>query len=239
MPRDRNPYATEPSHSFRYPPPVVRTNSRSHNSRLALLGLGVMAALVALVSDTQPARPADAAVSDQSPSRAITDVDFATVAQPGVACAEGLEGRPPLLVAVHQSSSEMLDDRTYTHLEVGPDVLYGDLDGDGADDAVVQVTCHYGANGAQDTVQVWSMAERGPVVVDRVTSAPDAVAADSAFPPRVHAVAVDGDELAITFTRHVDGDPNCCPSQQTEVRYAFVGGDLAPVGEPVSTAFQR
>jgi hypothetical protein len=239
VPRDRNPYATEPSHFVRYPPPVVRTNSRSHNSRLALLGLGVMAALVALVSDAQPARPADAAVSDQATSRAITDVDFAAVAQPGVACAQGLEGRPPLLVAVHDSSSQFLDERTYTHLEVDSDVLYGDLDGDGADDAVVHVICHYGANGAQDTVQVWSMTDRGPVVVDRITAAPAAVADDSAFPPRVHGLALDDGELSVTYTRHAEGDPHCCPSQQTEVRFAFSGDDLAPVGDPVSSTFQR
>ncbi|MBN2624589.1 MAG: LppP/LprE family lipoprotein [Acidimicrobiales bacterium] len=215
----------------------MRTHSRSHNSRVALAGLGMMAALVALAGNAQPAPPADAAVADRSAGQQISEVDFTRVAQPGNACSQGMQGRPPLLVLVEGGSSEVLDDRSFTRLEVDPAVLYADLDGDGADEAVVRVVCNYGANGEQDTVQVWTLAARGPVVVDRISAAPDEVVDASAFPPGVHRVDVDGDELAVTFAVHADDDPHCCPSQQAEVRYRLDGGDLVPVGTPVTSAF--
>ena len=212
----------------------MRTHSRSHNSRLALAGLGVMAALVAVAGNAQPARPADASVADEAPARTIRDIDFAAVAQPGATCADALEGSPPFLVLLDRGRSETLDEASLAQLEVDPEVLYGDLDGDGADEAVVQVVCTFGANGVEDAVQVWSIAGRGPVVLDRITAAPDDVAAASAFPPGVSDVVLDGDEITVTFTHHDEGDPNCCPSQQTEVSYQLDGGDLTPAGTPVT-----
>ena len=234
MPRDRNPDATQPSHDVRYRPPVVRTHSRSHNSRLALAALGVMAGLVAVAGNAQPARPVEAAVRDAVPERRIDDIDFTTVAQPGSACTEALRDDPPFLVLVEGGRSALLDDRTLTQLEVDPDVLYGDLDGDDADEAVVRVVCNYGANGAQDSVQVWTLAPRGPVVIDRISAAPADVAATSAFPPGVRSVELDGTEISVAFTHYADDDPNCCPSQQTEVRYQLDGAELETVGAPVT-----
>ncbi|HEX6570117.1 MAG TPA: hypothetical protein VF015_13155 [Acidimicrobiales bacterium] len=211
----------------------MRTHSRSHNSRVALAGLGVMAALVALASDSQPTRPADAAVRDRGASRTIEDIDFAAVAQSGTTCAEGVQDGAPLLVAVEGGSSKLLDTGSLARLEVDAHPLYGDLDGDGDDEAVVSVTCNYGANGAQDTVQVWAIDGNRPVVVDRVTRAPDDVADASRFPPAVTDVTLDGAELAVTFSVHADDDPNCCATQQAVVRYELDDGDLAVVGRPV------
>lgn len=233
VPHDRNPYAKKPSHDVRYRAPVVRTRSRSHNSRVALAGLGVMAALVALASDAQPARPADAAVGGGA--RTIDEIDFTSVAQSGATCAEGVRAGAPLLVALDRGSSQLLDSATFATLAVDPDVIVADLDGDGEDEAVVSVVCNYGANGEQHTVQVWRLDGDRPVVVDRITSAPDEVAEASAFPPGVQDVAVEGDDVVVTFSRHTDGDPNCCPSEQTEVRYVLDDGDLVAAGDPVTT----
>lgn len=233
MARDLKADVTEPQRAFRYRAPVVRTHSRSHNSRVALAGLGVMAALVALASDAQPARPADAAVGGGS--RTIDEVDFTSVAQSGATCAEGVQTGAPLLVAVAGGSSQLLDSATFATLMVDPDVLVADLDDDGEDEAVVSVVCNYGANGEQHTVQVWTLDGNRPVVVDRITGAPDEVAEASAFPPSVQGVAVEGDDLVVTFSHHADGDPNCCASQQTEVRYALDDGDLVAAGRPVTT----
>lgn len=211
----------------------MRTHSRSHNSRVALAGLGVMAALVALASDAQPARPADAAVGGGS--RTIDEVDFASVAQSGATCDEGVQSATPLLVKVEGGSSQLLDSATFATLEVDPDVLVADLDGDGQDEAVVSVVCNYGANGEQHTVQVWTLDGDRPVVVDRITGAPGDVADASAFPPSVQDVAVEGGDVVVTFSHHAESDPRCCASRQTEVRYALDDGDLAVAGRPVTT----
>lgn len=231
MPRDRNPDATKPLHDDGYRPPVVRTHSRSHNSRLALSGLGVMAALVALASDAQPTRPAAADVRDETPSEVVRGIDFTTVAQPGGGCAEALPDAPRLIQVEH-GESLLLDEPSFTRLEVDGEVLYADLDGDGADEAVVHAVCNYGANGAQHSVQVWTADVRVPKLVATVTGAPADVAEDSEFPPAVHDVAVDGSELKVTFTLYADGNPNCCPAEQAVVSYELADG-LEPVGGAV------
>lgn len=218
----------------------MRTYSRSHNSRRALAALGVMAALVALAGNPEPARPADAAVGDGTPDGPadVRSIDFATLAQPGTACTDAVTGAPPRLIAVAGGASEVLDEQSFAQLEVDGEVLYADLDDDGEDEAVVHAQCAYGANGVQDTVQVWSLNGRLPMLIDTITGPPEDVADDSSLPPAVQDVAVDGDELLITFTHYGDDDPNCCPSSQTVVTYALDGG-LVPVGDPSTGPIAR
>lgn len=231
MARDRNPDATEPSHDVRYRPPVVRTPSRSRRSTLSLLALGALAAVAALAADAQPTRPAAAAPAEPAPGDDVRDLDFAAIAQPGVACSDALPGATPRTIGVAAGESALLDEANLAQLTVDPEVLYGDLDGDGRDEAVVRSTCAYGANGAEDTVQVWSANGRLPMLVDTITGAPDSVADDSRFPPPVLDVAVDGDELQVTFGVYADDAPNCCPSSQAVVTYGLDGG-LSVVGRP-------
>jgi hypothetical protein len=239
VPRDRNTDATKPTHDVRYRPPVVRTRSRSHTSRLALAGIGIAAAMVALASDAQPTRPADAAVRQESPSEIVRGLDFSTVAQPRAACADVLDDEGSRLIPVEGSHSRLLDEPRLAQLEVDDQVIYADLDDDGTDEAVVRATCLYGANGAQDTVQVWTVNRRVPVLVDSVSGAPEGVADDSRFPPAVGDVSTDGAELVVTFTTYADDDPNCCPSGQAVVTYQLDDGALAPVGRPVAASLRQ
>ena len=86
----------------------------------------------------------------------------------------------------------MLDIGHVTRLEVDPDVRYGDLDGDGDDEAVVHVVCSYGANGAEDTVHVWTATRRRTVHVDTPDGPPRSVPGRlTPASPRVR-VALDG-----------------------------------------------
>jgi LppP/LprE lipoprotein len=245
VPRDRNPDATKPKHDARYGPPVVRTRPRhrirprSHTPRLALAGLGVAAGLVALASDQQPTQPADASATEESPSEIVRGVDFTTVAQPRAACTDVVGEEGSRLIAVERSVSRLLDEPTFAQLHVDGSTLYADLDGDGTDEAIVRATCTYGANGAQDTVQVWTVDRRLPRLVDAIGGAPAAVADDSRFPPGVEDVEVDGDELVVTYTTYADDDPNCCPTGQAVVTYGLDGGALGTVGRPVLEPLAR
>jgi len=207
----------------------VRTRSRSHSSRLALAALGVLAGLVALAggADATPRTPAAPAAD---PIRAI---DFADVSQPGSACSEGLRVAPPKRIAVDRGSSALLDLGRLTRLEVDDKVAYGDLDGDGADEAVVHAVCTFGANGAEDTLAVWAMEDGDPVVVD--TLAEPSTRLTGPFPPAVKKVAVADDEVAVTWTHYAADDPNCCPSQQTVLRYQLDDGSLRQVGRAATT----
>jgi LppP/LprE lipoprotein len=249
VPRDRNHDATQPTHAVGYGPPVVPTRprhlvrprsirSRSHTPRLALAGLGLAAGLVALASDAQPSLPAEAATAE-TPSEIVRGLDFTTVAQPGDACAEALPDDTPGRIPIERGESRLLDEPSLTQLEVGGRVLYGDLDGDGADEAVVRATCNFGANGAQATVGVWTVNRRIPVLVDSINGAPSSVADDSRFPPAAIDVSVVDDELVVTFDGYADDDPNCCPTQQSVVTYRLDGDELTVAGRPVTAPLAR
>jgi LppP/LprE lipoprotein len=209
----------------------VRTRSRSHNSGVALLFLGLLATLVALSGGAQDDGAEAAAAPGGDPVR---DVDFSSVAQPGSACAEGLRIAPPRRISVDEGESGLLDLSRLTRLEVDDTVVYGDLDGDGSDEGVVHALCSYGANGAQDTIQVWAVDEDGdPVLLDSLAEPPARVTGP--LPPAVKDVEVDDGELVVTWTHYQDDDPNCCPSQQTALRYQLDDDALDQVGRPVTS----
>ena len=232
MPRDLNTDATGPSSAGRYRPPVVRARSRSHNSRVALLLLGVLATLLALSGGAQQNGP-DAAEAAPA-GDPVRDVDFSSLAQPGTVCAEGLRIAPPRRISVDEGHSGLLDLGRLTRLEVDDAVVYGDLDGDGSDEAVVHALCTYGANGSQDTIQVWSVnSDDDPTLVDSLSEPPARVTGP--FPPAVKAIVVRNGQLLVTWTHYRDGDPNCCASQQTVLRYELDDGALDQVGRAATS----
>jgi hypothetical protein len=217
----------------------VPHRSRSH-SRLLLAGLAIAAALVAVASSDQSSRPADATPiasaavdSDAAPRpNDIRSVDFAEVAPPGTVCDDGLRFTPPARIPVQGGRSAVLDLGRLTRVEVDPDVAYGDVDGNGRDEAVVHVVCSYGANGAEDTIHVWGLSA-GRVVHVASVSEPSA-SVTGPLPPTVADLAVAGGEVEVTWTHYADDDPNCCPSMQTVVTYELDGRTLDRVGRPVT-----
>jgi hypothetical protein len=215
----------------------VRSNSRSRASWLGLAGLGLAAAVFAASSGGRSSQRADASAAGSAAASAPVDiraVDFGEVAAPGSACAEGLRFTPPAAIPVAHGRSPVLDIGRVTRLEVDPDVAYGDLDGDDSDEAVVHVVCTYGANGAEDTVHVWTQRRGRTVHVATVSEPPRSVAGP--LPPAVDDVEVDGDQVVITWTRYAGGDANCCPSRLTTVTYELDGDTLDRVGRSVSRA---
>jgi hypothetical protein len=215
----------------------VDTHSRSRASWLALAGLGLAAAVFAASNGGRSSLPADAAATTTASGATeapadIRTVDFGGVAPPGSACAEGLRFTPPAAIPVDRGRSPVLDIGRFTQLEVDPDVAYGDLDGDGDDEAAVHVACNYGANAAEDTVHVWTLSRGRPVHVASLTEPPRSVTGP--LPPAVADVAIEAGRVEVTWTRYADGDPNCCPSGLTIVGYELDGDRLARVGRAVT-----
>lgn len=213
---------------------VVRPRKRSHNTPLALAGLGALAMLASISGGTSNAAPVGAAGRADAPStdpQAIRSVDFGGVPQPGSTCSDGLRFAPPSEIPVSDGRSQVLDLGQLTQLVVDPDVAYGDLDADGLDDAVVHVTCAYGANGAEDTVSVWSL--EGQRVGQRaaIDEAPSELSSD--LPPAVQGVEVAGGQVVVSWSHYAEGDPRCCPSQQARVTYELDGDELVPADDPV------
>jgi hypothetical protein len=215
----------------------VRSDSRSRASWLGLAGLGLAVAVFAASSGGGSSPRADASPTAPAAADApadIRDVDFGEVAPPGSACAEGLRFTPPAAIPVTRGRSSVLDIGRVTRLEVDSVVVYGDLDDNGNDEAVVHVVCTYGANGAEDTVHVWTQRRGRTVHVASLTEPPRSVT--GALPPAVAGVAVHGSQVQVTWTRYAAEDANCCPSRLTTVTYELDGDALDRVGRPVTRA---
>jgi hypothetical protein len=164
---------------------------------------------------------------------AIHLLDFGEVDQSGATCSEGVEGVVPRTIAVTQGESDLVDENLFSRLEVDNAVVYADLDGDGSDEAVVHTVCAYGANGAQDSIQVWDFASGSPKLKASMGEAPASVSGP--FPPAVKQITVDGDTVAVTWSHWDNDDLHCCASLQTTVRYRLDGNELKATGTPETT----
>jgi hypothetical protein len=162
--------------------------------------------------------------------QAVRLVDFADIDQPGETCSEGLEGETPGVIPVEQGESALLDPERIVRLEVKGAPSYGDLDGDGDDEAVVHAVCAYGANGAQDTVEVWDLDSGRPRAAASLAEAPASI--ESRFPPVARDVTIEDGEVVVTWDAYSERTPRCCPDRQAEVRYDLIGDQLLLTGAP-------
>jgi hypothetical protein len=171
-------------------------------------------------------------LSDLVAGRAIRLLDFEEIDQRGSACDEALP-EAPSTIRVTQGESALLDEDMLVRLEVEGNAIYGDLDGDSNDEAVVHTVCEFGANGAQDQIQVWDLqagSARPTVTLDEPPAS-----IDEGLPPTVQGVTVDGGKLVVTWHHYSEGAPNCCPDLESKVRYEVSGDEIAPVGEIETT----
>jgi hypothetical protein len=164
-------------------------------------------------------------VNDQS----IRLLDFGEIDQVGSACSGG-PVRLPQVISVVGGESALLDEEHVVQLQVDGDVLYGDVDGDGLDEAVVHTVCAYGANGAIDNLQVWDL-ETGTAVPKATAGEPPA-SLTGPFPPAVKGMAVTDGTLEVTWSHYAEDDPNCCAALETTLQYEVDGDELAVVGDP-------
>lgn len=160
----------------------------------------------------------------------IRVVDFNEVDQLPDLCEEGvdpevLESMPA--IEMSDGVSEVLDSLNFSHLEVQEEA-FGDLTGDGGDEAAVHSVCRYGASGRQHEVQVWQSSDDGVPTPVAVVPAPDA-AADTPFPAEVSSVEIVDEVLEVTWLQYEEGDPNCCPSGEQVVRYELTDGEVRPL----------
>ncbi|MEZ4707572.1 MAG: META domain-containing protein [Caldilineaceae bacterium] len=105
---------------------------------------------------------------------------------------------------------------------------YGDLDGDGVDDAVVFLVESGGGSGsfvyvAAQLNQDGQPVDAGAIMVEDRT--------------QVRSVSIENGQIAVEFTTAGPGDGACCPSHLTHKTYALQDGQLAEVAgeqmEPV------
>lgn len=160
--------------------------------------------------------------------QAVRLLDFGDLDQPGASCAEGLAGEQPGSIPLEEGQSGVLDPDRFARLSVDGTVDYGDLDGDGTEEALVHAVCTYGANGTEDTIQVWDVDSGRPEAAASLAQAPASI--ESRFPPTVGDVGIDGEDVVVTWNSYSASAPHCCADQQTQVHYQLIDGDLVVTG---------
>lgn len=226
---------------------------KARELRLMAIALGGLALVVAARGGEEGGRgsvtvdrsDADAVVSDQGGggvssftdqvrdlvgSGSVRLLDFTEIDQPGDVCDEAVAGAAPRVITVSGGMSGVIDQDRFTELVVDRDVSYGDLDGDGSDEAVVHAVCNYGANGVQDSIQVWDLDAGTAQRTATLDAAPPSIA--EPLPPTVQDVAVEDGDVVVTWSQYQEDDPRCCPSLQAQARYALADEDLTLTGEP-------
>lgn len=165
--------------------------------------------------------------------RALRLMNFRELEQSPEVCGEGISEEVSSTlssIALSEGESGTIDEENLTELFVGEDVAYGDISGNGVDEAIVHALCTYGANAREHNLQVWDV---GGGVADIVATVPEpGEDVTGPFPPDVRSFGVEDGSLVVSWSRHQGDDPHCCPSGEAEVRYRMIGGEIVPLGDP-------
>ena len=140
---------------------------------------------------------------------------------------------PPLPVGNLPCVRLPIADDTYIGYPLVDNVLYGDLDGDGRDEAVIQLF----SGGTAGVI--------GFMVFRQADPRPRLVTGQAGYKLGMR---IDGGQLIVDQPYYFDGDPNCCPSALNRTPYRLVGNTLVggaeswvlpaddPIGQPLTPA---
>jgi hypothetical protein len=153
-------------------------------------------------------------------------IDFRNfVYQPSCADFESAtEAKVPVRVSGGRFEASPGSDLEGLYFEVG-EVLYGDLTGDGRDEAVVRTLCSTGGTGRFDEGFVYGMKDGKPVLLGRLPGGDRASGG-------IRCVRVEAGTLQVERTGNATGAAQGLDFIDTET-WKLQGGKLAEVGKPV------
>jgi hypothetical protein len=166
----------------------------------------------------------------------IESVDFGDLTLGSQACGEFYANPPPGGYPLHGGEARLGNpgDAGFYAVQLRPNPTFGDLDGDGLEDAVLVVDCSSGSSPRSfasayrlDTSAGPSsspVALMGPLALDQAT----ATRLDSFGDPRLTGVSLDGSTVVTTWATHRPGDPICCPTGEATVHFSWSGSGFAP-----------
>jgi hypothetical protein len=129
---------------------------------------------------------------------------------------------PPEKITVVKGDFERPDDTDGNRqgfFHVDPPT-YGDVDGDGADDAIVITVDNGGGTGMFDVAHVYAMRGGTPV---EIAAVPGGDRGDGGL----HAVTAEPGGVRVERMMSVEGDGACCPSKLSVEHWRWTGKDLA------------
>lgn len=129
-------------------------------------------------------------------------------------------GSPERTVQLSNGHFEASSDPTssdYVNVSMGSLVAFGDLNGDGLQDAAIILGENYGGTGVFTSVAVMLNQLGQPVYIDSVTI-------DDR--PAINALSIQNGEILLDATIHGPNDPGCCPAQPVSKTLELWGGIL-------------
>lgn len=204
----------------------MRSSLRSLGLAAALLACGGKTATPPPVPQNQAPRP----TGDPAAIRAIDwkhqVYDYAAIGSPDDGRYETHDGEANF---VYDENANIVDEATYLRTHPGAEPIdrgylsasaptFGDLDGDGAEEAVQVTTLNTGGTGQFTLVWVFHLAGGKPQVLGVV---PGGDRADGGV------VGVDIDAGELIVFRYTGGEGACCPTGEQTERWRWTGKDFA------------
>ncbi|MEZ4864285.1 MAG: META domain-containing protein [Caldilineaceae bacterium] len=182
---------------------------------LALVFLLAIAACTPIVAPTGEPAAAAGSISGTAETlsiQALKNATYSGIYDDPITLTDGVyeESDPPVSVRYRDNAT-----------------LFGDLDGDGVDDAVVFLL-DSGGGSATFTYVAAQLNQNGEPVDGGAVMVEDRT--------QVRSVTIEERQIAVEFTTAGPGDGACCPSHMVQKTYALQEGQLAEVGgggEPV------
>lgn len=125
-------------------------------------------------------------------------------------------------VTVKDGNREGSDDNFPNYFEAGADA-YGDLDGDGSEEAAVSSLCNTGGTGQFSEGYVYTLKNSKPFLLAHFEGG------DRGFGGLQTVRIKDG----FLFVERNDGEANCCAEYSLTTKYRWNGEKLVEVGKPV------
>lgn len=157
------------------------------------------------------------------PQTGIHSVDFKNFAYPAI-CA----GEKPETITVKNgefSSERQMDgyvERMYFNVF---DTSYGDLDGDGRDEAVILSVCNTGGTGNFSEGFIYTERAGKPFLIARIPGG------DRAY-GGLRSAKIENATLIVESSDPGENGASCCPKLVTTTRYRLSGSKIVAVGKP-------
>lgn len=161
----------------------------------------------------------------QNPNQAIRQTDFRNFTYRPLCLGEGGKSEAIRVKNSEYSRDKGIEDRVYFKVN---DVIYGDLDGDGQEEAIVETVCNTGGTGNFSDGTIYKLRAGKPVAI---ASLGVGDRADGG----IHKIAIENGLIKVG--RYGGNSGACCPDYIETYTHKLSGRKLIDVGKPVRSDY--